>query len=223
MSVPHISDRQAEDIRRILATDPQRLRALADKLANIDTLLDRSELDELFSEGVPEDQADALMRFTSAMAFRSDNSGEKLDDVLSALQDALSAKGFEPTDISAYEGIKAVLKDIAGSPSFYCSIKSGFISSVLDRHIHQFKVVVGARPIFLEGRNEIFSMLVHGNVTFVTSDAAESEQHLTFQVDKNQLLRIVKECETAVSKMDALAQSLGQVRSHKVALGGDEE
>jgi len=111
---------------------------------------------------------------------------------------------------------------LATEPSFYCSIKASYLEAVTDRHVHAARIIVGARPIFDEARNEVFSMIVHANVTLVTSDAAEQESYLSFKVDKQELESIRAECERALQKIKVLEEALARGRAFRVYLEGGE-
>jgi len=65
-------------------------------------------------------------------------------------------------------------------------------------------------------------MIVHANVTLVTSDAAEQESYLSFKVDKQELESIRAECERALQKIKVLEEALARGRAFRVYLEGGE-
>jgi len=141
-----------------------------------------------------------------------------VDDVLSSLYEALSPPEFDQTVQLQFGERRAWISEICKLPALYASLKASRISGVLDRHIHQMKIVVGARPIFLTNRDEIFSMEIHSSMSLVTSDAAENEEHHTFNLTLEEINNLIRECEAAKKKIDALQEKFEGVVSVKVRL-----
>jgi hypothetical protein len=221
--MPQITNQQANDISKILEVPVDRLGLIAERFEKEPSILSRTNIDAIFEGALDEAHADSLSRFLSSIAFRSDSSGTRLDDVLNSLREALEEREFSQEDLLRFDELRVTLKRIAEQPSFYCSIKSSYLSAIHDRHIHQFKIVVEARPIFLEARNDIFATVVHANATLVTSDAAEQESHLTLKIDKQQLERIKKECERAIRKMEVLRDVLKDRVGLRVVVEGESD
>jgi hypothetical protein len=124
--------------------------------------------------------------------------------VIASIVASLSQESQFFTDLDEATERLQIIGAICKAPAIYASFKASRISGFLDRHIHQMMLVVGARPIFHPDRESIFAMEIHASVSLVVSDAAESEEHLTFRISLEEISELERKCSEAKKKIDVL-------------------
>lgn len=208
--MPKISEAQAEDAKKIASIDANALGAILRAIREKANLFELEELDTIFSETCGEDAGDALFRLAASISYRIDGNETSTKEILSSIKTALETDAQSRDEAKSFEALSSTLENIFSEPSLYCSFKAARITSTIDRHIHQLKIVVGTRPIFLLNREEVFANVIHANMSLVTSDASETESHLTFKLTLKQIDRLIDECNLAKKKIEALRSLLTQ-------------
>jgi len=205
-----ITDKTAEALTAIAKIEQSRLSGLVSDLSSNTQYMRSKDIVATFDTHVGTDVGRTLLGHIASLNLMRDDNGDNAESIFQALHDGIVDAGFTELE----EGIvarKDNLISLINDESVYLSIKGARLFSADALHLHEFKVFCDVRPVFGPHRQNIHAFLLYTTMNIVASDDQENEKRFTVALRQKDIKNLIKECETAIKKLDAVEAAISSV------------
>ena len=217
----NVSESRANDLLSLKSISLASLSQLNDELVACNGILSHAKLRSIFQKFVAESDAELLMNNLAAWSLLRDEGPYSSTEVIEALLQGCKNGGFSELDSIIFER-KEILIQLISSKAIYIAIKSAKLFAIDSLHLHEFKIYCDSRPIFEPQRETIDAIILYGVLHIKASDDEENEEVFRVSIRRDDIDKLISECEKAKRKLDKMADIYSGLEGVATVQYGDE-
>jgi hypothetical protein len=197
-----LNERNGKDLERIASIPVEKWERINKRFRKEKPLpLRKSQLLALVKDDLSEDDRDVLVRQLLGMGKLSREFDASIDEVISALDQAVEEADWSGERREKWNATKDSLAEALSSDAVHAVVKAVDLALDHQRILRTAKIITDIRPIFNDDRERFLGAVVH-SLLRIKYYEGDSTADLTFVMSENDIRNLLSTCELALKKAE---------------------